>query len=235
MQTSDIFDLTNILLLGVAVLIFFRLRSVLGRRTGNERPRLDPYAAPDGLPSKNVIPMRPEAGPPPAQAPGRPLEERLDGLPQESPALEPLREIAAADPTFDAAGFLRGAKAAYEMIVTAYAEGDRQTLRNLLSPEVYDSFSTVISERESRGETTVFSFVGILSADIIGGHLAGRVAHVVVKITSELVTAVRDRAGVVVEGDTKAVRQVTDIWTFARDVTSTNPNWRLVATDSAEV
>jgi len=239
LQTSDIFDLTNILLLAVAVIIFFRLRSVLGRRTGNERPRLDPYAARDAAAPReresNVITL-PRAGarPPAPQAAGPSIEERLGSLPQNSDALAPLREIAAADPSFEIGSFLKGAKVAYETIVSAYAHGDRGTLRNLLSPEVYDSFNAVIAERESREETTEFSFVGISSADVTEGNLAGQTAHVTVRFVSELVTAVRDRMGNVVEGDLKAVRRVTDVWTFARDLRSPNPNWQLVATDSVE-
>ena len=148
--------------------------------------------------------------------------------------LRRLREIAKADPSFDAGSFLKGATIAYEAIVTAYARGDRETLRNLLSREVLDSFSSVISERESRGETNELSFVGIASADIVDAHLADRVAHVTVRFVSELVTAVRDKAGNVIEGDIKAVRRVTDVWTFARNVASPNPNWQLVATDTPE-
>ena len=237
MQTSDIFDLTNILLLAVAVIIFLRLRSVLGRRTGNERPHLDPYAAPDaGAPrDSNVITLpRTEVRPPASRPAGASIDERLASLPPESGARAPLREIAAADPSFEAGSFLSGAKIAYETIVTAYAHGDRETLRNLLSPEVYDSFNSVIAEREARGETAEFSFVGLASADIQDAHLEGQMAHVTVRFVSDLVTAVRDHAGNVVEGDLKAVRRVTDVWTFARDVQSPNPNWRLVATDSAE-
>jgi predicted lipid-binding transport protein (Tim44 family) len=234
---SDIFDLTNILLLAVAVLVFIRLRSVLGRRTGNERPRLDPIAARDAAASRdnNVVTLpRADARPAGARPSEQNVDERLGTFPQESRALAPLREIASADPSFQTNSFLNGAKVAYEAIVTAYAHADRETLRNLLSPDVYESFSAVISERESRGETTEFSFVGIRSADIADGHLIGRMAHVTVRFVSDLVTAVRDRAGNVVEGDVKAVRQVTDVWTFARDVSSPNPNWRLVATDSPE-
>ncbi|MGO9543523.1 MAG: Tim44/TimA family putative adaptor protein [Rhodomicrobium sp.] len=225
--------------MGVAVIIFFRLRSVLGRRTGNERPRLDPYAAPDATPPRerenNVITLpRTEPRPPVSPPTGPGIDERLGSLPPDSSALAPLREIASADPTFDIAAFLKGAKTAYETIVTAYANGDREALRNLLAPEVYDSFNAIIAERESRGEVTEFSFVGILSADVAEATLAGQIAHVTVRFVSELVTAVRDRSGNVVEGDLKAVRRVTDVWTFARDVRSPNPNWRLVATDSVE-
>jgi predicted lipid-binding transport protein (Tim44 family) len=238
LQTSDILDLTNILLLAVAVIVFLRLRSVLGRRTGNERPTL-PRTASDAFGSPpdrdNVIPLpRTDVRPAQAAPAGAGVDERLGNLPEDSRALKPLREIAAADPNFDLGAFLKGAKVAYEAIVTAFAHGDRQTLHNLLSPEVYDSFNGVISERESREETTEFSFVGISSADVTDASLNGQNAHITVRFVSELVTAVRDRMGNVVEGDGKAVRRVTDVWTFARDVRAANPNWRLAATDSVE-
>ena len=238
MTMSDIFDLTNLLLLAVAVAIFLRLRSVLGRRTGDEQPRLDRYAARDAAaPARdnNVVPM-PRAEPIPSggQPSSQSVDDRLGALPEGSRAVAPLREIAKADPSFDAGSFLKGATIAYEAIVTAYARGDRETLRNLLSREVLDSFSSVISERESRGETNELSFVGISSVGIVDAHLADRVAHVTVRFVSELVTAVRDKAGNVIEGDIKAVRQVTDVWTFARNVNSPNPNWQLVATDTPE-
>ena len=237
MTMSDIFDLTNILLLAVAVAIFLRLRSVLGRRTGDEQPRLDRYASRDAAaqPARdNVIPMPRAETLPSGLSSGPSVEERVGTLSEDSRALEPLREIAKADPSFDTGSFLKGAKVAYEAIVTAYARGDRDTLRDLLSREVFDSFNAVISERESHGETNEFSFVGIASADIVDAHLADNISHITVRFVSDLVTAVRDRSGNVIEGDIKAVRQVTDVWTFARNVASPNPNWQLVATDTPE-
>ncbi len=233
---SDIFDLTNLLLMAVAVAIFLRLRSVLGRRTEDDRARLNSYAAREAAAARDntVTPItRPETAPPSAPPAGQSVDERLGPLPEETRAHEPLRQIAEADPSFETDAFLKGANVAYEAIVTAYAGGDRETLRGLLSREVFDSFNTVISEREARGETNEFSFVGIASAGIIDASFTDRIAHVTVRFVSELVTAVRDRAGNVIEGDIKAVRQVTDVWTFARDVSSRNPNWRLVATDFA--
>jgi predicted lipid-binding transport protein (Tim44 family) len=235
---SEIFDLTNLLLMAVAVAIFLRLRSVLGRRTEDDRARLDSsYAAREAAAARdnNVVPMpRPDAARPAVPPAGQSVDERLGGLPEDSRALEPLREIAAADPSFEADAFLKGAKIAYEAIVTAYASGDRETLRGLLSREVFDSFNAVISEREARGEANEFSFVGIASAEIADAHLVNRAARVTVRFVSDLVTAVRDKSGNVIEGDIIAVRQVTDVWTFERDISSPNPNWRLVATDSPE-
>jgi predicted lipid-binding transport protein (Tim44 family) len=235
---SEIFDLTNLLLMAVAVAIFLRLRSVLGRRTEDDRARRDSYAARDAAATARdaaVAPLPRADAPPVGGAPSsQSIDDRLGPLPKDSRALEPLRKIAEADPAFETGAFLNGAKIAYEAIVSSYAKGDRETLRGLLSREVFDSFNSVISDREARGETNEFSFVGIASAEIVDAYLAEPVAHVSVRFVSDLVTAVRDRSGNVIEGDIKAVRQVTDVWTFARDVSSPNPNWRLVATDSPE-
>ncbi|WP_249691565.1 Tim44/TimA family putative adaptor protein [Stappia sp. WLB 29] len=234
-------DITTIIFLVLAVVIFFRLRSVLGRRTGNERPPFDPYSAPErdngaGGPAQddNVIPLpgqtAPQGGPSPA-----PTSATLDKVAPEGSALnQALRQILSVDRSFEPQGFLQGARAAYEMIVTAFANGDRKTLKNLLSKEVYEGFVAAISDRESRGETIESTFVGIDKADIVEAALKGSTAQVTVKFRSELISATRDRDGAIVDGDPNAVSDVTDIWTFARDTTSRDPNWRLVATESVE-
>ena len=129
--------------------------------------------------------------------------------------------------------FLKGARAAYEIIVTAFAEGNRKTLKDLLSREVYDGFAGAISERESRGEQIDQSFVGIKSADIVEAELKNGMAQVTVKFVSELISATRDKAGEVIAGDPKRIKEVTDIWTFAREVASRDPNWKLIATQAA--
>jgi predicted lipid-binding transport protein (Tim44 family) len=120
------------------------------------------------------------------------------------------------------------------MIVTAFAEGDRKTLKQLLSREVYDGFVSAITEREGRGETIEFKFVGIDKADITGASAKAQTAQVTVRFLSKLVSATHDKAGAVVDGDPTHVGDVTDVWTFARDTTSRDPNWKLVATESVE-
>ena len=145
-----------------------------------------------------------------------------------------LDAIAAADPNFDAQHFLTGARAAYEMIVNAYAEGDRRSLKNLLAREVYDGFETAISEREKRGETVESRFVSIDNADITGAELRGRNAQVTVRFQSKLVSVTRDKDGNVIDGNAERVTDITDIWTFARDVSSRDPNWKLLATEAGQ-
>lgn len=234
-------DIYTVIFLAIAVLIFLRLRNVLGRRTGNERPPFDPYSrresTPGATPDDNVIGLpRRQAGRDVASAEIETnAEEHIKTIAPEGSTLnEALRAIASADRSFDPEVFLTGAKAAYEMIVTAFAEGDRKTLKQLLSREVYDGFVSAIGERESRGETIEFRFVGIDKADVTGAALKGSSAHVTVKFLSKLISATHDKGGEVIDGDPIHVGDVTDIWTFAREVNSRDPNWKLVATESVD-
>ena len=151
----DVFDIYTIIFLALAVFIFLRLRSVLGQRTGRERPPYDPYAAREPVrPGSEKVVALPNRTPDASQKPAEPAEpatpvERWAGVAAVgSPVAAGLDAIFAADPTFDGKHFVTGARAAYEMIVNAYAEGDRRTLKNLLSREVYDGFESAINERE---------------------------------------------------------------------------------------
>jgi predicted lipid-binding transport protein (Tim44 family) len=162
------------------------------------------------------------------------IEARLGShAPKDSPLARSLTELMRADPGFDPGQFLDGAKSAYEMIVMSFAEGDEATLRQLLSDEVFEGFEQAIREREARGERVESNLVGIDRADIVEAEVKNRVAYVTVKFVSKLISVTRDAEGEVVEGDPKRVREVTDIWTFCREVNSKNPNWKLVATETA--
>jgi predicted lipid-binding transport protein (Tim44 family) len=145
-----------------------------------------------------------------------------------------LDAIARDDESFDAKHFLTGGRAAYEMIVTAFAEGDRRALKNLLSRDVYEGFDAAISEREKRGETVETRFVSIDRADVTGAELRARTAQITVRFVSKLVSVTRDRAGAAIEGSADKVTEVTDVWTFARDLSSRDPNWKLVATEAGQ-
>ncbi len=134
-------------------------------------------------------------------------------------------------PDFDAKHFLTGAKAAYEMIVTAFAEGDRRTLKGLLSREFFENFDSAITDREQRGETVESRFVAIESATMSAAEMRDKTAQVTIHFVSQLVSVTRAKDGSVVAGSADKVTDVNDIWTFARDVTSRDPNWKLVATE----
>lgn len=239
---QNVFDIYTIIFLALAVFIFFRLRSVLGQRTGRERPPYDPLAARDAVrPAGNdkVVTLPPRAGEAATanaddDAPKAP-ENRWQGVAEAgTPVAAGLDAIAAADSEFDAKHFVAGARAAYEMVVTAFASGDRRALKSLLSREVYDGFETAIREREARGETVESRFVAIDKSDVVGAELRARVAQITVRFVSQLVSATRDKNGNVIDGSADRVTDVTDVWTFSRDLSSRDPNWKLVATEAGQ-
>ncbi|MGH6674032.1 MAG: Tim44/TimA family putative adaptor protein [Xanthobacteraceae bacterium] len=234
-------NIYTIIFLALAVFIFLRLRSVLGRRTGRERPPYDPYSARDAVRSpvgdKKVValPPRPaEAAPRQAEVAQQPAERWKGIVETGSPAAAGLDAIAAADTDFDAQHFITGARAAYEMVVAAFAAGDRRQLRGLLSREVFDGFDAHIGERESRGETVETKFVSIDSSTITAAELRARSAQITVRFASKLISATRDRSGTVIDGSAEKVSDVTDVWTFARDVSSRDPNWKVAATEAGQ-
>lgn len=235
------FDIYTIIFLALAVFIFLRLRSVLGQRTGRERPPYDPFSARDTVrnaPADNKVvslPPRNETVAKPAEVGEATVDAAdrwKDVSPPGSPAADGLQAIAAQDKDFDPQHFLTGARAAYEMIVTAFADGDRRALKNLLSKEVFDGFDAAIRERENEGHRAETKFVSIDTCDIIGAELRAKTAQVTLRFVSQLISVVRDRAGKVVDGNPEKVTEVTDVWTFARDVSSRDPNWKLVATEA---
>jgi predicted lipid-binding transport protein (Tim44 family) len=236
-----VFDIYTIIFLALAVFIFFRLRSVLGQRTGRERPPYDPYSARDAVRSPAsdkivTLPQRPAepAVSRPAEPAQPPADRWKDVAESGSSVAAGLDAIAAADPSFDAKHFISGARAAYEMIVTAFAEGDRRELRSLLSREVYDGFDAAIGERESRGETAESRFVSIDGSTITTAEQRARTAQITVRFVSKLISVTRGRTGDVIDGNAEKVTHVTDVWTFARDVSSRDPNWKVVATEAGQ-
>jgi predicted lipid-binding transport protein (Tim44 family) len=235
----DVFDIYTIIFLALAVFIFLRLRSVLGQRTGRERPPYDPYSARDAVRTPTAdkvvaLPPRTADVAPKPTTEAAPVDRWKDVAEAGSAAAAGLDAIVAQDPGFDPKHFLTGARAAYEMIVTAYGSGDRRSLKNLLSREVYDGFETAIRERESRGETAETRFVSIDKADIAGAEVKAKTAQITVRFVSQLVSVTRDRAGTVIDGNPDKVTDVTDVWTFARDLGSRDPNWKLVATEAGQ-
>jgi len=227
-------DFITLFFLVAAVLIFFQLRSVLGRRTGNEKPPRDLYTPRDAVQNDSAdagkvvtLPRRDVNGE---------EEDRFSAIdafaPAGTPLNESLRALNRADASFDPKEFLNGARMAYEMIVMAFADGDRKTLKNLLSREVYDGFDAAITEREKRGETSETRFVSIDTAEIIGAEMRGKSAQVTLRFVSKLISATRDRTGAVIDGNPEKVTEVTDVWTFARDISSRDPNWKLIATEA---
>jgi predicted lipid-binding transport protein (Tim44 family) len=235
-----VFDIYTIIFLALAVFIFLRLRSVLGQRTGRERPPYDPYSSAPGTirptPGDKVVAL-PGRAPDTAQKSTEPVEpiDRWKGIAEPGSALATgLDAIAREDESFDARHFLVGARGAYDMIVTAYAAGDRKQLKNLLGKEVYDGFENAIKEREQRGDSVESRFVSIDGADLTAAEQRGKTAQVTVRFRSQLISVTRDKTGAVIDGNAEKVTDVTDVWTFARDVSSRDPNWKLVATEAGQ-
>ena len=237
-ESENDVDIYTIIFLALAVFIFVRLRAVLGQRTGNERPPFDRAArnAVQGVPDSNVIPVPGkliDPGVPAQTVDVAPSADRWKGLTEPGTALaRGLDAIAAQDSSFDPRHFISGARSAYEMIVLAFANGDRRALRDLLSSDVYDSFEAVIKDREKHEQKTETRFVSIDKAELVGADLRDRTAQLTVRFVSQMVSVTRDKTGAIVDGNPDKVADITDIWTFARDITSRDPNWKLVGTGS---
>ncbi|MCF1468234.1 Tim44 domain-containing protein [Agrobacterium vitis] len=226
-------DFVTLFFLVAAVLIFWQLRSVLGRRTGNEKPPKDPFAGRPDAPSPAAEDARVVTLPRRDEADGEERQTAIDAYaPAGTPLNQQLRQVVEVDPSFVPKEFLNGARMAYEMIVTAFATGDRKSLKDLLSREVYDGFDAAITEREQRGEVMKSTFVGIDKAEITGAEVRGQEVQITVRLVSQLISATYDSQGAVIEGDAESVGDVNDIWTFARDTRSRDPNWKLIATES---
>ena len=237
-KQSDV-DIYTIIFLALAVFIFLRLRNVLGQRTGNERPPYDRAArnVVHGTQDNNVVPI---PGTVIDQAPLAPTadiaapSDRWKGIAEPGTTLaQGLDAIAAQDSSFDPRHFLSGARSAYEMIVLAIANGDRRALKDLLSSDVYDSFEAVIRDREKHEQKTETRFVSIDKAELVGAEGRDKSAQLTVRFVSQMISVTRDKAGTIVEGNPDKVTDITDVWTFARDTTSRDPNWKLVGTGSA--
>ncbi|WP_022723967.1 Tim44/TimA family putative adaptor protein [Rhodopseudomonas sp. B29] len=234
-------DIYTIIFLALAVFIFLRLRNVLGQRTGSERPPFDRATARDMVPGKqdtNVVSMpgsvidQAPVGP---TADVLPPSDRWKGIAEPNSPLEHgLNAILQQDSSFDAQHFVAGAKSAYEMIVLAFANGDRRALRDLLSNEVYDSFDAAIKEREKNEYKTETRFVAIEKAELIGAEVRERSAQITLRFVSQMISVTRDKTGAIVDGTPDKVADITDVWTFARDVGSRDPNWKLVGTGSGQ-
>jgi predicted lipid-binding transport protein (Tim44 family) len=206
----------------IAGFLVLRLRSVLGRRTGNERRRELFARRPAPVAEKVVSLVEPEQRSP-----------RLvdDGLPADVVA-EGVKQIRRTDPSFDPAHFIEGARSAFEIIVGGFAKGDKAALRPLLSDEVFRGFAAAIDERIAARETLETHIERLDSVDIVQADLEGRTAQITLRLVSHQINVTRAMDGSIVEGDPENPVEKTDFWTFARDTRSTDPNWVLIATGS---
>lgn len=223
----------------VAGFLGWRLYSVLGRRTGHEKP-FDPFRtkepeAPATVSDRDGNIRRlpePAARPERVDRDRRKLEAAIAGVAGD--VRRGLEEIRSADPKFDMVDFVVGARVAFEMILGAFAQGDTKALRPLLNDQVFANFAGAIEERNRNKQRHETTLVGILSADIVAATLKADEAQVSVKFVSQQINVTKDQEGRIIDGDPSEVANITDVWTFARQVKSRDPNWVLTATDSPQ-
>jgi predicted lipid-binding transport protein (Tim44 family) len=211
-----------IILAGIALFLVLRLRSVLGTRDGFEKTTRAPAPAPVQRKDRSFEVI--EGG-----GPDPDIADFIDADGEAGRALAAMKRV---DPEFSVHEFSHGARQAYEMIVMAYETGDLDTLRQFLSPEVYEPFAQAIEARRAKGYTVTAEFVGVREVSVVDAHFdpATNEGDVSVRFLGELTSVVRDASGAVVEGDPKEIRQQRDVWTFTRNMASDNPNWLLTGT-----
>ena len=249
------FDLITLIALVIAAVAILKLRSVLGHRTDEDEQRVERLRTREREAQKGQS----KAGIPSGATgevislPRRDREEVVPVVQNEATAGEReavirayaavdasvtdgLLAIAKVDQAFDPEAFVSGSGRAYELIVSSFADGNRKALKDLLSRDVYEGFVSAITEREKLGEAVDQQFVGIRKAEIVDAELKNGIAYVTVRFISELITARRDKSGAVIDGDPQKIKEVTDIWTFSRDVSTArargNLNWRLEETQA---
>jgi predicted lipid-binding transport protein (Tim44 family) len=236
----------DIILIGlVAVFLILRLRSVLGKRTGNERPPArDPFTppapptatprvgdAPANQGNDNVVSLPTANAPAPRQssATSGPGGIRATVMPTATAGVAAIR---AADPSFEPIGFTGGARAAFTAIVEAFAKGDTAALRSLLDGPTFSSFEAAIRGRVERKEKAETTLIGFEASDVAAAELQGTNASVTVRFVSEQINVLRNADGQIIDGNPNEVQKVIDLWTFRRDTKSSDPNWLLVKTES---
>jgi predicted lipid-binding transport protein (Tim44 family) len=224
-------DLPTVIFALVALFVAWKLRSVLGMRQDSERPGelMAPLRRAPGPASTPVA--QPDAAPsaPVSQVPA----DRWKGVAEPNPAVwSGLDAIASADRSFSPEAFLSGARAAYDMVVHAFAAGDSDALKSLMAPEAFANFESAIHARADAGHTLSTTVVSIDGATIAGAGLVGQTARLGVRFAAKLASVTRDAHGAVIDGSPNAVVDHIDLWTFARDIRSRDPNWQLTATES---
>jgi predicted lipid-binding transport protein (Tim44 family) len=239
------FDITTIIFALLAIFVVWKLSSVLGMRTGHEKPPADPFSRragdegarrePAPVSEGNVIRLPGAANDDNRRAQDQKTAgdtDRWAGFAEpSSPLWNELQTFGRADPGFDPKSFLEGAKSAYEMIITAFAAGNKAVLRGLVADDVFASFSQAIADREARGEKVEMTLVSIDKTSLEHAQVQGSLARLTVIFAVKLITATRDKTGAVIDGSADKVVDVSDLWSFARTIGSRDPNWKLVATE----
>ena len=217
----------------VAAGLVFWLRSILGTRHGDERQRPNPLSAPGDTENKAASFEKPadsfSNGMNADQAPALPRNAEISDTAERG-----LEEIKSYDRFFDAAHFFEGSEKAFIMIVEAFARGDRDDLRPLLSEDVYDAFDQVITERERNKETVETEIHAVKKIKLMDASVHAHTAYMTVEFTAEETCIIRNEDSLVIAGDPDRITQMCDIWVFSKDLKSRNPIWTLVETRDGE-
>lgn len=208
-----------LVLAGVAVFLILKLRATLGTRDGYEGPTAVPPPLPGTAGGPDVVE-------------GGPDRDITDHVAAGSATAQALAAMKLVEPAFSVGGFLQGARGAYEMILEGFAKGDIAALRPFLSPEVAESFTAVIQDRKEKGLSVTTDVQGVreMAMDAAEFDRSTSEAELTVHFVAEMITATRDAAGTVVDGDAKRARRQKDVWTFGRTMGANDPNWQLIAT-----
>lgn len=208
-----------LVLAGIAVFLILRLKNVLGTREGFEKPVAPRQAESSARkPDLSVI----EGGP------DRDITDHAEEGTDTAFALSNMKRL---EPDFSVNDFIQGARAAYEMILMGFERGDLAEIKPFLSQEVYETFAQVVEAREQQGLTVEAEFLGVRETALVEAELiGGKTAEITIRFVGELISTVRDNAGEIVEGAPNTPKKQRDVWTFARQMGTDDPNWQLVAT-----
>lgn len=224
----------------IAAFLVYRLRSLLGTRHGDERRRPNPFATQEDM--KQGYRADADDGviidhDPSALTPKTPVDHAavIDAAANEGGRVDQgLADIAEADRHFDLGRFIGGAKTAFEWIVMAYAKGDLETLKPLVSPKLYSDFARGVDARKAAGHVTELTVHRIKAARIVEAHLGGAMAYITVDFDVEETAVTKDASGNIIDGDPDHILTVADVWTFTHDTRSNDPTWTLIETRTAD-
>ncbi|WP_455476495.1 Tim44/TimA family putative adaptor protein [Bartonella sp. B17] len=225
------FDVVLVVALIIMVAVFVQLRNVLGKRIGFEKPPFDPYSGSSKKQTETETDDSVVSFPHQANSQKSDFSE-IDAISPEGSVLnEGLRAICQSDPHFSPKFFIKGAQVAYEMIVTAFAKGDRVQLKRLLSQGVFESFCSAIEQREKNGERVEFTFVGVNNIEFVAAKMQEKEEFLTVRIVSEMISVTYNKQEERIDGDPDTIVEIRDVWTFVRNSLSPDPNWKLFATE----
>jgi predicted lipid-binding transport protein (Tim44 family) len=222
---SASFDYTTIVFAVLALFVLFKLKSVLGTPPRNERPQA-------GATSRQLDQPGPAKSPDNSRSNSEPTPYQPWQSVADQKTWAGLDDIKRADPSFAIDSFLSGCRKAYEIIIGAFASGDRAALKTLLAPDVFEGFASAIAARDLAGEKTETTIVSIEKSSIEQALMKGDAAQITIRFSSKLISVTRDKSGNIVSGDSDQIVNIIDIWTFSRDVKDRDPNWKLISTET---